>query len=53
MEQRIIIITEEEKDRAIAALTKRLLKGEEPKFRAQYNHASGLYEPKPPFGWGQ
>jgi hypothetical protein len=53
MEQRIIVITEEERDKAIAELSRRLLKGETPRFATQYNHASGLYEPKPPFGWGQ
>jgi hypothetical protein len=53
MEGRIIVISEEEKDKAIAELTNRLLKGEDPKIRCEYNHASGLYEPKPLFGWGQ
>lgn len=50
---RVIVITEEERDKAIAELTRKLLKGEEPKYPCQYNHSSGLYEPRPPFGWGQ
>ena len=53
MKGKIIIISEEEKDKAIAELTKKLLKGETPRFQAQYNPHSGLYEPKPLFGWGQ
>lgn len=48
-----IIITDEEKDKALAKLTNRLLAGYEPRYKMEYNHGSGLYEPKPPFGWGQ
>ena len=50
---RIIIVKEEDRNKAIAELQKRLLKGEEPKYPCRYNYGSGLYEPRPPFGWGQ
>jgi hypothetical protein len=48
-----LIITDEERGIALAKLTNKLLVGYEPKYKMEYNYGPGLYEPKPPFGWGQ